>query len=233
MFRFKRFAISQDRCSMKVGTDGVLLGAWVGVEEPLGRILDIGTATGVIALMMAQRTATAQVTGIDIEDVSQAQENGDSSEWRERLSFCQCAVQDFNPDSKFDLIVSNPPFFNSSLLCDDSGRSAARHTISLSFEDLVCSAERLLRDAGRFAVVLPADAELQFKGLCAEAGLALTRQTNVQTNPTKPAKRLLMEFTKGAMKATVEPTNLVISNSGGEDFTRQYRALTQDFYLKF
>lgn len=151
---------------MKVGTDGVLLGAWVSVRPSDRRILDIGTGTGLIALMMAQRVPGARITGVDVEDISQARENADASPWGGRVAFVQCPVQEFAPQGKFDLVVSNPPFFVDSLTCPDAGRTTARHAVRLPFGDLRDAVVRLLSDEGRFAVVLPADEAARFIGIC-------------------------------------------------------------------
>ena len=133
---------------MKVGTDGVLLGAWVSVRPSDRRILDIGTGTGLIALMMAQRVPGARITGVDVEDISQARENADASPWGGRVAFVQCPVQEFAPQGKFDLVVSNPPFFVDSLTCPDAGRTTARHAVRLPFGDLRDAVVRLLSDEG-------------------------------------------------------------------------------------
>ena len=151
---------------MKVGTDGVLLGAWVSVRPSDRRILDIGGGTGLIALMMAQRVPGARITGVDVEDISQARENADASPWGGRVAFVQCPVQEFAPQGKFDLVVSNPPFFVDSLTCPDAGRTTARHAVRLPFGDLRDAVVRLLSDEGRFAVVLPADEAARFIGIC-------------------------------------------------------------------
>ena len=175
MFRFKQFAIRQDRCPMKVGTDGVLLGAWVSVRPSDRRILDIGTGTGLIALMMAQRVPGARITGVDVEDISQARENADASPWGGRVAFVQCPVQEFAPQGKFDLVVSNPPFFVDSLTCPDAGRTTARHAVRLPFGDLRDAVVRLLSDEGHFAVVLPADEAARFIGICRDVLLPVRR----------------------------------------------------------
>lgn len=142
---------------MKVGTDGVLLGAWAGVRPSDRRILDVGTGTGLIALMMAQRAPEALITGVDVEEVSQARENAAASPWGGRVAFVQCPVQEFAPDERFDLIVSNPPFFVDSLTCPDEGRTTARHAVRLPFDQLRDAVVRLLAAEGRFAVILPTD----------------------------------------------------------------------------
>ena len=132
---------------MKVGTDGVLLGAWASLRPTDLRLLDIGTGTGLIALMLAQRAPGARITGIDIADTSQARENADASPWGERLSFVSCPVQCFEVSEPFDLIVSNPPFFDDSLLCPDAGRTAARHAVTLPFGELCAACGTLCRGA--------------------------------------------------------------------------------------
>ena len=164
---------------MKVGTDGVLLGAWAGVRPSDRRILDVGTGTGLIALMMAQRAPEARITGVDVEEVSQARENAAASPWGGRVVFEQCPVQEFAPDEHFDLIVSNPPFFVDSLTCPDEGRTTARHAVRLPFDQLRDAVVRLLAAEGRFAVILPTDEARRFTDVC-RGFLALTRSTGVR-----------------------------------------------------
>lgn len=180
---------------MKVGTDGVLLGAWAGLRPADRRILDIGAGTGLIALMMAQRAPEARITGVDVEDVAQARENAAASPWGGRVAFEQCPVQEFAPDERFDLIVSNPPFFVGSLTCPDEGRTTARHAVRLPFDQLRDAVVRLLADDGRFAVILPTDEARRFTAVC-RGFLALTRCTGVRTTPRRPVKRMLMEFAR-------------------------------------
>ena len=239
-FRFKRFTVRQERCAMKVGTDGVLLGAWAPIRETDRRLLDIGTGTGLIALMLCQRSAGSLVTGVDIDDVAQARENGDSSPWGERLQFVQTPIQHFFPPERFDLIVSNPPFYIDSLTSPDAGRTTARHTVHLSQAELIGSVVRLMAPGGRFAVVLPtpeADRFLQ----TASGLLDLVRRTDVCTTPRRPAKRALMLFMRAANRrdprtgSGLHPVRdlLVIGTGEHECYTPEYRALTGDFYLKF
>mgnify|MGYP001543998195 CR=1 FL=1 len=203
---------------MKVGTDGVLLGAWAGVRPSDRRILDVGTGTGLIALMMAQRAPEALITGVDVEEVSQARENAAASPWGGRVVFEQCPVQEFAPDERFDLILSNPPFFVDSLTCPDEGR--------------------LLAAEGRFAVILPTDEARRFADVC-RGFLALTRSTGVRTTPCRPVKRMLMEFAHenacSGLRSDSPPvcSELVVGTGEHEQYTPEYRALTRDFYLKF
>ena len=233
MFRFKQFTIRQDRCPMKVGTDGVLLGAWASTSAADRRVLDIGTGTGLIALMLAQRLPGARIVGVDIDTVEQARENAAASPWGDRLTFRTCAVQTFH-DAPFDLIVSNPPFFVDSLTCPDAGRTAARHAVHLTFGELRDAVLRLLTPAGRFALILPVQAAGRF--LAVRAGpLPPVRRTDSRTTPPPPATRPLLELMRpeAAAAAGFERTELIIGTGEHECYTPEYRALTRDFYLKF
>lgn len=195
---------------MKVGTDGVLLGAWTRVQPSDRRILDIGTGTGLIALMLAQRIAGGQITGVDVDDVSQARENAAASPWADRVVFEQYPVQKFAPAERFDLIVSNPPFFVDSLTCPDQGRTAARHAVLLSYDDLCDAVIRLMAPGGRFAVILPTLETAHFIALATDR-LCLTYRTDVRTTPRRPVKRVLMEFVAASAlpaPATLAPATL-------------------------
>lgn len=237
-FRFKQFAVRQTTTPMKVGTDGVLLGAWVGVRPDDRTVLDVGTGTGVIALMLAQRTAMAEtpaeITGVDVADVEEARFNAERTPWRERLHFVQYAVQQFVADEPFDLIVSNPPFFTESLLCPDEGRTTARHTVELPFEELRDTVLRLLSPTGRFAWVLPVTEAERFIALC-KGVLTVTRRTEVRTTPRHPAKRVLVEMQRTERVGTTDclAEELMIGTGRHEEYTEAYRRLTGDFYLKF
>ena len=336
---------------MKVGTDGVLIGAWAGLRPGDRQILDIGTGTGLIALMLAQRTegfgteddaaahpaapairpplssgpqpepdrhslrtddsavpgnrsaacatgaandtgravqaaipteqpfpaangttgrpeesivdrtadraprdtanGTAdrtadnaadrtadravrgvRITGIDIGDVSQARENAAASPWGDRVEFVRCPVQAFRPDRRYDLIVSNPPFFVDSLISPDAGRTTARHTVELPFEELRDAVVRLLAEHGRFAVVLPLDEGRRFERIC-RGQLFVSRRTAVRTTPRKAPKRMLLEFVRQAPDREIPTGELTIGTGAHETYTPEYRALTGDFYLKF
>ena len=232
VFRFKEFQITQSESAMKVGTDGVLLGAWVDIEAEDRRLLDIGTGTGVIALMLAQRASEATIWGVDIESVEEARRNGERSPWGERLHFEQSPVQEFEAEP-FDLILSNPPFFVESLRCPDRGRTMARHAVALPFEALRDAVARLLKPEGRFALVLPTDEAARFVQI-AHGVLRPIRRTRVRTTPRHPAKRCLMEFVHEASERVAEPdSELMIGTGEHETFTEEYRTLTRDFYLKF
>lgn len=217
---------------MKVGTDGVLLGAWAGVRASDRRVLDVGTGTGLIALMLAQRAPDARIVGVDVDDVAQARENADASPWGSRLMFVQAPVQEFESAERFDLIVSNPPFFVDSLTCPDPGRTTARHAVRLPFEELRDAVVRLLGPGGRFAVVLPTDMAARFEAVCA-GYLALSRRAEVRTTPVRAPKRVLLEFVATQGVIAPEISELVIGTGQHEEYTPQYKTLTRDFYLKF
>ena len=229
-FRFKQFAVEQDDVAMKVGTDGVLLGAWADCEGAK-RILDIGTGTGVIALMMAQRNVEAKVQAVEIDETAskRARSNFDLSPWAERLEVECCAVQVFAPSEKFDLIISNPPYFVDSLLPPDAKRSTARHTHDLSFEELDKAVCRLLAEDGRFALILPTT---EFDKYLAITQLYLCRRCDVHPTVGSPTKRVMAEFAKQKVD-TVALENITIEQERRGDYTEEYRTLTKDFYLKF
>ena len=232
MFRFKQFAVSQSRAAMKVGTDGVLLGAWTRVGESDRRILDIGTGTGVIALMMAQRSVNARITAVEIDPPSadDARDNAAASPWGDRVEVVVCDIADYNPVERYDLILTNPPYFSESLLPPDRSRAAARHTDSLSFGTLADSAHRLLGDDGRLALILPTEGALRFRAEAVERGLYPQRMTEVWSTPRSGAIRLLAEYGRQPLPSPPVPDRIVIDDGG---FTAEYRALTKDFYLKF
>lgn len=229
-FHFKHFDIRHDRSTMKVGTDGVLLGAWADVERA-SRILDIGCGSGLVAIMAAQRSrAFVEAVEIDAPSAEQARENARRSPFAARVSVTCCDIRDFQPAEKFDCVLSNPPYFEEDLLPPDPKRAAARHTGALSFKELISEACRLMSGGGAFHVVLPSSARERFVSLCREAGLHLSRRTDVTTLPGKPPKRALLSFCKGAKADPPETEHFLLCN---KDNTRsdQYSALTRDFYL--
>ena len=222
----------RDACPMKVGTDGVLLGAWVALGAADRLLLDVGTGTGVIALMLAQRSPAAGVTALDIDAAcaEQARANADRSPWGGRVTTCCAPVQEYRPEEPFDLVVSNPPYYDRSLLPPDAGRTTARHTVALTHGELIAAACRLLAPEGRLAVILPAVEAQRFREQ-ARGRLALRRLTEVWSTPRSGVKRCLMEFVRGDA-AELRTDRLVIEEAPGR-FTEEYRRLTGDFYLKF
>ena len=269
-FNFKRFTICHDRSSMKVGTDGVLLGAWAGKGlredgSPMA-ILDVGTGSGLIALMLAQRFEGSHVDAIDIHDdsVAQAACNAQASVFADRIHVCKqdfCLMgEDFNGHDKnlkssdkdinghdknlkssdkdfkslnkdfnrYDLIVTNPPFYIEDTLSGNSARDNARHTSSLPFEVLIGGASKLLNEDGLFAVIIPYSSSAAFVGSCALHGLYLLRRTDVRSTERKPFKRSLLEFGRHAAASDASVLTLY---SAGCQRSDEYAELTQDFYL--
>ncbi|HYC85782.1 MAG TPA: methyltransferase [Chryseosolibacter sp.] len=230
-FRFKRFTVSQNRATHKVGTDGVLLGTWVRVQHAK-RVLDIGTGSGVIALILAQRSPdTTTIDGIEVQqgDFDQAMVNFNNSPWNTRLRAIHLPVQEFSPPSKYDLIVSNPPYFRKSHLPPDPARTIVRHDERLSLDELVDAAGRLLCTDGVFAVILPVAEGREFQNLARDRNLHCIRECAFRARPGKPVERLLMEF-------SFQPTPLVrgelVLYSHGEAWTDEYWSLTGEFYLE-
>lgn len=219
MFQFKQFAIEQELCAMKVGTDGVLLGAWAQGGQ---RVLDVGAGTGVIALMMAQRYPEAQVVAIDIDEgaVRQAQQNVSQSPFSSRVSVLQQAVQEHQ--GEYESIVSNPPFFIDSLQAPDEQRNMARHTATLSYGELMKAAYRLLADNGELSVVVPLDYRRRMEDEAVFVGFFPSRVCGVKTTERKPAKRFLLAFRKHPCPC--EKTEITIGNEA-------YNRLTEAFYL--
>ena len=230
VFCFKQFAVEQDDVAMKVGTDGVLLGAWADCEGAKN-ILDIGTGTGVIALQMAQRNNHAQIRAVEIDEIAtrRARANFDNSPWAERLDVECCAVQAFNPHKEFDLIISNPPYFVDSLLPPDAKRSTARHTHDLTFEELDNAVGRLLAEEGKFALILPIS---EFEKYLALTHLCLIRRCDIHPVDGGAVKRVMAEFAK-RKPTEIKLENITIEKGKRGDYTDDYRALTKDFYLKF
>lgn len=256
-FRFKQFEIEQDRCAMKVGTDGVLLGAWAQGGR---RILDIGSGTGLISLMMAQRFPEAEVVGIDMDAdaCGQARENVMASPFRDRVEIECCRLQDFGGASEaaealetaeglkadggasetaeglkaagvFDAIVSNPPFFVDSLKNPDSKRTMARHTDSLPFRDLFVGVKRLLSDDGVFSAIVPVEVVEQFVAESCILGFYLIRKCGVKTVERKQPKRFMLSFAKHRISPYEEHVETMMDSHGNR--SEWYRKITEEFYL--
>ncbi|MBR5855323.1 MAG: methyltransferase [Paludibacteraceae bacterium] len=248
-FRFKQFTVWHDRCAMKVGTDGVLLGAWCPLPNtqypsPISeasniqylRILDIGTGSGLIALMLAQRLHsrgdTSAIVGIDIDNdaVEQSQINFQQSPWANSLISQECRLQDMQTPHAFDLIVSNPPYFQDSLKNPNAQRATARHTDTLGYAELIAHSARLLCKDGILALVLPIEAEQEILALAAEQGLYPTHITHVHSKPGKPAKRLLIALSP-ITDIRYPITDTFYIESADAPRSEEYQALTAEFYL--
>ena len=232
-FVFKQFKIHQDKCAMKVGTDAVLLGAWVNCPNAK-TILDIGTGTGIIALMLAQKIG-AKVDAIDIDDYAfiQACENVSNSQWKDRIHVYHISLQDYieASDHKYDLIVSNPPYFIDSSKALEEARTNARHTDQLPYCDLLNGVLNLLNEHGKFYVILPTKESEQFRILAEENKLYLTKQTKVITRADKTEKRLLMRFE--FTPKTFSEDSITIEEDERHSYTAEYKELTKDYYLAF
>lgn len=232
-FTFKQFHIEHSRCAMKVGTDGTLLGAWATLPAN-GRILDIGTGTGLIAIMAAQRTSEAIITAIDIDEdcVLQAQENIAASPWPDRIEVIHSALQEFDASEKFDVIISNPPYFIDSQLSPDTARSTARHTTTLPFNELVTGVRRLLADGGHFSLILPPTEMERFRS-AARGVMFVVRECHVWSTPTSGVRRIMAEFQAEPPAELTVVEKIVIEEKGRHEYSEEYRTLTRDFYLKF
>lgn len=233
-FQFKQFKINQEASAMKVGTDGVLLGAWADTYGAKS-FLDIGTGTGLIAIMLAQRTSNdSKIKAVEIDSSSyqQAVDNFDDCNWTDRLNIYHSSFQDFVADTntKYDAIVSNPPYFINSLKAKSESRTQARHSDGLSFEDLIEGAKTLLNPNGKFSVILPVTEGDYFIRLARIAGFCLSKRVEVLPNPGKPAKRLLIELRLENVK-TIE-SQLCVENGQRHVYSPEYIDLCKDFYLK-
>ena len=232
-FRFKQFSILDDQCAMKVGVDGVLLGAWADVSDAKS-ILDIGTGSGVIALMLAQRSeAIIHAVEIDRDAAKQAGINATNSPWVDSVKVKHASVQDFVRSNKlqFDLIVCNPPYFINSLLSHAPGRNQARHAGDLSYNDLAESFAKLTAPTGKCCVILPVPESRLFESIMRNIGFASSRKLVIYPKPGKLANRVLMQFEHEPVKKVIEESLYIrdVTNT----YSEGYKKLTGDFYLAF
>lgn len=232
-FHFKKFTIYHDKCAMKVGTDGVLLGAWANIKNA-SEILDVGTGTGLIAIMLAQRSV-ANIDAVEVNKnaFNQACENIQRCPWSERIHLIKSSFQDYSKrcEKAYDLIVSNPPYFKNQYRPSDKSRAVARHDDSLSLMDLVSHADMILKPEGIISVVIPAESINHYKEFLYQKKLFVQRALYVMPSPGKPAKRVLVEA--GRKKTTITEDFLAIESGRRHHFTQQYIDLTRDFYLAF
>lgn len=228
-FNFKKFSLRQDRCAMKVGTDGVLLGAWACGGS---RILDIGSGTGLISLMMAQRYPASVVDGVEMdgEAVAQSRENVAASPFAGRVVIHAGRLQDYVPSTQYDAMVTNPPFFVNAFAALDTQRNVARHAVSLTFNDIFDFAGRWLTPNGFLSAVIPMDGLEDFEMAAAMHGFFLSRLYKVCTKETKPPKRCLVSFSPTRSDAFDTGTVVLLQDNGQP--TTWYKNLTKDFYLR-
>lgn len=233
-FQFKQFNISQSKCGMKVGTDGVLLGAWAPVETAQSAI-DIGTGTGLIAVMLAQRnTDISSIVGVEIDEASyyEAKENFEHCPWASCLTVVHQSIQDYTNEASqgFDLIVSNPPFFTGGTLSDSQSKNEVRHTVKLPHGELLRSVKSLLNPEGNFSVILPTLEGYRFIELAQLYGLYLAHMVEVRPDENKEVERLLLNF-KGEPTTTVLEEELILMDASTQDRTAAYKALVDEYYL--
>jgi tRNA1Val (adenine37-N6)-methyltransferase len=229
-FQFKQFKIHQDKTAMKVGTDGVLLGAWADCEEAT-HILDIGTGTGLISLMLAQKNKSAQITAIEIDKdaARQAMQNVNESPWQDRVTVIQTNLLDFETSKKFDLVVSNPPFFNNTFKAEDNARNQARQIVSLSFDKLLKKSASLLSQKGKAFFILPFSEKDHFLSLANKDHLFLNKILYVKGNIKTKIKRILVALS--FLETPIEEETISIEISR-HNYTQEYIELVQDFYIK-
>ena len=234
-FQFKEFKIEQDRCAMKIGTDGVLLGAWASLDHQPDSILDIGTGTGLIALMLAQRSPALLIDALEIDEdaYEQAVDNFEQSQWGDRL-FCYHAafdefVEEMQDEDKYELIISNPPFYAEDYTCENASRNKARFAEALPFSELLEGVSKLLHPDGEFSTIIPHKEETNFISLASEFGLFPKKITRVRGNKTSEIKRSLLSFN---FKKEQPKENELIIEISRHNYTDAYKKLVKDFYLK-
>ena len=232
-FQFKEFTIQQDRCAMKVGTDGVLLGAWTSLAQEPNSILDIGAGTGLLTLMMAQRSTAELIDALEIDDATYEQcvDNLEASPWGDRLFCYHAGFDEFvaEIDDTYDLILSNPPFYTENYTTENEQRDKARFNFSLPFEELISGAAKLLSPNGTFNVILPYKEESYFLEIAKANNLFPLSITRVKGNPTSEIKRTLLELSFKNVSSTY--SELIIETER-HVYTPEYITLTKDFYLK-
>jgi tRNA1Val (adenine37-N6)-methyltransferase len=232
-FTFKQFSVNQDRCAMKIGTDGVLLGAWTPLINHPNNVLDIGAGTGILSLIIAQRSNATQIDAIEIDEEAYEQcvENFEASLWGDQLFCFHAGLDEFvdEPEDEYDLIISNPPFYSEDFKTNDSQRDRARFQDAMPFEELIETAALLLSDNGIFSVIIPYKEEERFISICNELDLFPLKITRVKGTPTSEIKRSLLAFSRIEQTPVID--NLVIETARHQ-YTPEYIELTEDFYLK-
>jgi tRNA1Val (adenine37-N6)-methyltransferase len=234
MFQFKQFSVEQDRTAMKIGTDGVLLGAWTPIDNNPFSILDVGTGTGIIALMLAQRSAAEQIDALEIDEdaYEQATDNFENSLWNDRLFCFHAGLDEFveEPEDEYDIIVSNPPFYSEDFKSNNEQRDLARFQDAMPFEQLIEAAALLLSEKGVFSVIIPFKEESTFLALAHKQELYPLKITRVKGTPTSETKRSLLAFSRNCNADS--PVEELIIETERHCYTPEYITLTKDFYLK-
>ena len=233
-FSFKKFDIEQDKCAMKIGTDGVLLGAWCPIDNKPFSVLDIGAGTGILSLMLAQRSNATQIDAIEIDEnaYEQCVENFEASPWSNRMFCYHAGLDEFidEPEDEYDIIISNPPFYNEDFKTDNSQRDLARFQDAMPFEELIDAVDLLLSENGIFAVIIPFKEEERFIDLCAEVELFPVKVTRVKGSYNTPIIRSLLAFKR--YELTVLTADELVIEINRHEYTDAYINLTRDFYLK-
>lgn len=233
-FQFKQFSIQQDKTAMKVGTDGVLLGAWAPIDNNPKSILDIGTGTGLIALMLAQRSNADQIDALEIDEdaFEQATDNFENSPWNDQLFCFHAGLDEFidDPEDEYDLIVCNPPFYSEDYKTNNEQRDLARFQEAMPFEELVEAADLLLSENGIFSVIIPFKEETRFINLCAQVELYPVKATRVKGNQNSTIVRSLLAFKRYEIPILL--VNEIAVEINRQEYTNEYIELTKDFYLK-
>jgi tRNA1Val (adenine37-N6)-methyltransferase len=242
MFQFKKFTVQQDRCAMKIGTDAVLLGAWCPLDNRPFSVLDIGAGTGILSLMLAQRSNVEQIDAIEIDEnaFEQCVENFEASPWGDRLFCFHAGLNEFmdEPEDEYDIIISNPPFYSEDYKTENEQRDLARFQDALPFEDLVEAAHLLLSENGILAVIIPFKEEKKFISLAKNFDLFPFKITRVKGTPTTEIKRSLLAFSRvkkdssDSEQAKQTTSDELIIETARHHYTDDYIALTKEFYLK-
>lgn len=229
-FRFKQFSITQEHSAMKVGTDAVLLGAWADIKSAK-TILDIGTGTGILALMMAQRNSKATIYGIEYDTgaYQDAFKNASNSKWKNRIHILPDDVRNYRSNIKFEAIISNPPFFSTGISSSDIARSKARHNTTLTSKQLINSVVNLLSTKGNFHCILAASEVEQFTNYANKQHLYIYKFVNIRPHLSKPMHRMMMSFSR--VNNEIEKSGMVLHNEGEREYSEAYTRLTKDFYL--
>ncbi len=232
-FKFKEFSVNQERCAMKIGTDGVLLGAWTTIDNHPFSVLDIGAGTGILSLMIAQRSHAELIDALEIDELAYEQcvDNFEASPWGDRLFCYHADLAEFTEEieDKYDLIISNPPFYSENFKTESIQRDLARFSDAMPFDHLVDSVSKLLSKNGTFSVIIPFKEEDEFIALASKVNLCINKRLRVRGNAQSPIKRSLLEFSFNP--SDMDSEELTIETARHE-YTEDYINLTKDFYLK-